>query len=74
MLYSWNEYVLALMMLEMDHTTLPVGVAIVASGKMAQNYGTLSALLVMTLLPAVLFFIALQRYVVKGMMAGALKA
>jgi raffinose/stachyose/melibiose transport system permease protein len=72
-LYAWGEYVIALLLLEFAHSTLPVGVATVAAGKMAQNYGAYSALLVMTSIPAILFFVALQRYVVKGVTAGALK-
>jgi len=72
-LYAWGEYVIALLLLEFAHSTLPVGVAIVAAGQMQQNYGVYSALLIMTSIPAILFFVALQRYVVKGATAGAVK-
>lgn len=72
-LYAWGEYVVALLLLELKHSTLPVGVATVAMGKMGQNYGAYCALLIMTTIPAILFFIVLQRYVVKGVTAGALK-
>jgi raffinose/stachyose/melibiose transport system permease protein len=72
-LYAWSDYVIALLLLDFGHSTLPVGVATVAMGKMQQNYGAYSALLVMTSIPAILFFVALQRYVVKGVTAGAVK-
>jgi ABC-type maltose transport system permease subunit len=62
-----------LLLLDIGHSTLPVGVATVAMGKMQQNYGAYSALLIMTSIPAILFFVALQRYVVKGVTAGAVK-
>jgi raffinose/stachyose/melibiose transport system permease protein len=72
-LYAWGEYVIALLLLEFAHSTLPVGVATVAAGKIIANYGSYCALLIMTSIPAILFFIALQRYVVKGVTAGAVK-
>jgi raffinose/stachyose/melibiose transport system permease protein len=72
-LYAWSEYVIALLLLDIGHSTLPVGVATVAAGQLMQNYGAYSALLVMTSIPAILFFVALQHHVVKGVTAGAVK-
>ena len=72
-LYCWNEFVLALLMTASQATrTLPVGVRFLM-GQFYSNETALMAALVIAVVPAVVFFLFLQRYVVKGMIAGSLK-
>jgi raffinose/stachyose/melibiose transport system permease protein len=72
-LYAWNEYILALLLLGQNTFTLPVGLSIVITGKMASHYTIMAALLFMAMMPALIFFIVLQKQVIKGFSAGALK-
>lgn len=72
-LYCWNEFVLALLLTGSQATrTLPVGVRFLM-GEFYSNETALMAALVIAIIPAAIFFLFLQRYVVKGMIAGSLK-
>ena len=71
-LSSWNEFILALLLtISLENRTLPVGMSLLIAQFYA-NYPALAAAVVMSLVPSVLFFLLLQRYVVEGLAAGAL--
>jgi raffinose/stachyose/melibiose transport system permease protein len=73
-LYSWSEFVLALVLTGTAAArTLPVGVSMLVT-VFVNNEPQVSAGMVITLIPAVLAFAFLQRYVIQGLTAGALKA
>jgi raffinose/stachyose/melibiose transport system permease protein len=73
-LSAWSEYILALVLTgTTDSRTLPVGVSLL-EGHFTSNEPGVAAGMVITIVPAVLAFIFLQRYVIKGLTAGALKA
>lgn len=71
-LSSWNEFILALLLtISEGNRTLPVGMSLLIA-RFYANYPALAAAVVMSLVPSVLFFLLLQRYVVEGLSAGAL--
>jgi raffinose/stachyose/melibiose transport system permease protein len=70
---SWNEFFLALIvMTDATHKTLTL-VPMQYSGLYMANPGALFAVLVLIALPLIVLYIAVQRYFVAGLMAGALK-
>ena len=72
-LYSWNEFILALMLTKsLENRTLPVGMMMLI-GEFFTNFPVLFAASVIAIIPGILFFLILQRFVVQGMSAGALK-
>jgi raffinose/stachyose/melibiose transport system permease protein len=73
-LSAWSEYILALVLTgETNSRTLPVGVSLL-EGHFTSNEPGIAAGMMITIVPAVLAFLFLQRYVIKGLTAGALKA
>jgi len=73
MLFCWNEYITALLLTASPKNwTMPVGMEALMQ-RFGSNYTAFAAAMVLSFIPAILFFIALQRYVVKGMAAGALQ-
>ncbi len=71
-LHGWNEFILALLLTSSEASrTLPVGVRYL-TGHWTTNETALAAAIVIAIIPAVMFFLFLQRYVVKGMTAGSL--
>src|SRR5262245_46737613 len=73
-LSAWSEYILALVLTgETNSRTLPVGISLL-EGHFTSNEPGVAAGMVITIVPAVLAFVFLQRFVVKGLTAGALKA
>jgi multiple sugar transport system permease protein len=70
---SWNDYLYAVMFTsDLTVRTLPVGLKMFM-GKFGINYGWLTAGGVITSLPIVLFFFLVQKHLVKGLTAGAVK-
>ena len=73
-LSAWSEYILALVLTGTTASrTLPVGISLL-EGHFTSNEPGVAAGMVITIVPAVLVFVFLQRYVVGGLTAGALKA
>jgi raffinose/stachyose/melibiose transport system permease protein len=73
-LSAWSEYILALVLTgETNSRTLPVGISLL-EGHFTSNEPGIAAGMMITIVPAVLAFVFLQRYVIKGLTAGALKA
>lgn len=70
---GWNEYLFAsTFMKSYKNWTLPIGIASF-QGQYATNWGTLMAGAVLITIPVVILFLALQKYLVGGMTAGAVK-
>jgi raffinose/stachyose/melibiose transport system permease protein len=72
-IYNWNEFLFALVLInDSALKTLPLGLANFA-GKETTNQTLQMAALTMALVPIVLFYLALQKQLVQGMTAGAVK-
>ncbi len=74
----WNEYFIAYMFLSGESSesirTLPLGLANIAiTSQYRSDWGVCFAGLVLVLIPTLIFYILLQRHIVKGVAAGALK-
>jgi len=73
LIVSWNEFLLALVMTQTDASmTLPVGIA----GRVTQyeiKWGVMSAAGVVAMIPILVFAMAVQRYLVRGLSLGAVK-
>lgn len=73
---SWNEFLFALIFLNSDSVrTLPIGVVSSFSGAVMQprDWTALMAAAVLSSAPVFLIFLSLQRFLVRGMAAGAMK-
>ena len=70
---AWNEVLFALTFISSDEQkTIPVGIAAL-SGEWSTQWGTLLAVTVVAGLPVLLFFTLLNRYLLRGLTAGAVK-
>jgi multiple sugar transport system permease protein len=73
LIMSWNEFLLALVLTQTDAAmTLPVGIA----GRVTQyeiKWGVMSAAGVVAMMPILVFAMAAQRYLVRGLSLGAVK-
>lgn len=70
---GWNEYLFAsTFMKSYENWTLPMGIASF-QGQYTTNWGTLMAGSVLITIPVVILFLALQKHLVGGMTAGAVK-
>ena len=72
-IFSWNEYLFPLVLLTSENAkTLPLGVA-GFMGHLTVQWGPLLASGVVAVIPVLILFMFLQRYLVEGLMAGAVK-
>jgi raffinose/stachyose/melibiose transport system permease protein len=73
-LFSWSEFILALVLTGTTSSrTLPVGISLL-EGYFTSNEPGVAAGMIITIVPVVVSFAFLQRYVIKGITAGAIKA
>ncbi|GAA2892153.1 carbohydrate ABC transporter permease [Streptosporangium fragile] len=72
-IHSWNNFLFALMFVsEQEKFTVPVGLAYTL-GEFSVDFGALAAGGVVAAVPVVLVFAVIQRYLVQGLSAGAVK-
>ncbi|MXN67448.1 ABC transporter permease subunit [Stappia sp. GBMRC 2046] len=69
---TWNEYFFAALLTSTDAKTLPVMVAS-QTGSQGINWWAMAALSTAAILPLIIIGIVLERYIIKGMAAGAVK-
>jgi len=73
-IYCWNEYLLASVFLKREALkTLPVGIQVFIQ-QFSKEWGLLMAASVILIIPVVLFLIFMQKYLIAGLTAGAVKA
>ncbi len=72
MVLCWNEYFFAALLTSTDAKTLPVMVAS-QTGSQGINWWSMAALSTAAILPLVVVGIVLERYIIQGMTAGAIK-
>lgn len=70
--FAWNEYLFAATLTSVEARTITTGLAefVTVTGT---NWGEMSAVAVVSLLPALLFLALVQRYIVMGLTFGAVK-
>jgi arabinogalactan oligomer/maltooligosaccharide transport system permease protein len=70
---AWNEYILAATFMETElKYTLPVGLRMMV-GQFASDWGLFAAASLLVSIPVVVLFMSLQKYLVSGLTAGAVK-
>ena len=70
--FAWNEYLFAATLTSVEARTITTGLAefVTVTGT---NWGEMAAVAVISLLPALLFLVFVQRYIVIGLTFGAVK-
>jgi len=73
-MWIWNDYLLPYLVLGTDDKTIPVAIQISMQGAYgATDYGGLMAMLVLAIIPIIIFYLFCQKYIIKGVVAGAVK-
>lgn len=73
-MWIWNDYLLPYLVLGTEKKTVPVAIQIAMQGAYGStDYGGLLAMLVLAMIPIVVFYLFCQKYIIKGVVAGAVK-
>lgn len=73
-MWIWNDYLLPYLVLDLNkYMTIPIAVQYLKGGYGAIDWGAMMAMLVLAIIPIIVFYISLQKYIIKGVASGAVK-
>ena len=73
-MWIWNDYLLPYLILGTRQKTIPVAIQIAMQGAYGStDYGGLMAMLVLAIIPIIAFYLVGQKYIIEGVIAGAVK-
>lgn len=72
-MWIWNDYLLPALVIGSDYKTIPIAIQYLKGGYGSIDMGALMAMLVLAVLPVIIFYLFCQKYIIKGVAAGALK-
>ena len=72
-MWVWNDYLLPYLVIGSDYKTIPIAVQYLKGGYGSVDMGAMMAMLVLSIVPVVVFYLSCQKYIIKGVAAGAVK-
>ena len=72
-MWVWNDYLLPYLVIGSDYKTIPIAVQYLKGGYGSVDMGAMMAMLVLAMVPVVIFYLFCQKYIIKGVAAGAVK-
>ncbi len=73
-MWVWNDYLLPSLVLNVNkYRTIPIAVQYLKQSHGQLDWGAMMAVLVLAIVPIVVFYIACQKYIIEGVVAGAVK-
>ena len=72
-MWIWNDFQLPYLIIGTKYRTVPVAIQYLKSGYGSMDYGHLMAVIVVALIPIVIFYFACQKYIIEGIVDGAVK-
>ena len=72
-MWIWNDYLLPYLVIGSDYKTIPVAVQYLRGGDGSVDMGHMMAVLVLAIIPIIIFYIFCQKYIIEGVVAGAVK-
>lgn len=72
-MWIWNDYLLPLLVLGNSYRTIPMAVQYLRGGYGSVDMGAMMGMLVLAILPIIIFYLRCQKYIIKGVAAGAVK-
>lgn len=73
-MWIWNDYLLPYLLLNaIDTKTLPMAIQYLRGGYGSIDMANMMAMIVLSIIPIVVFYLICQKYIIKGIVAGAVK-
>ena len=72
-MWIWNDYLLPSLVIGSKYKTIPVAVQYLQGGYGSRDMGALMAMLILAIIPIVVFYAFSQKYIIKGVVSGAVK-
>ena len=74
-MWIWNDYLLPYLVigLSTEYKTIPVVVQMLVGSNGNRDMGAMMAMLVLSIVPIIIFYLVCQKYIIEGVAAGAVK-
>lgn len=73
-MWIWNDYLLPYLVLDLKrYKTIPIAIQYLKGGYGSIDMGAMMAMLVLAIVPIIIFYAVCQRYIIEGVVAGAVK-
>lgn len=73
-MWIWNDYLLPTLVLDTKkYKTIPIAIQYLKGGYGSVDMGAMMAMLVLSIIPIIVFYLSSQKYIIKGVVAGAVK-
>jgi maltose transport system permease protein len=72
-MWIWNDYLLPYLVIGTNYRTIPIAVQYLLGGYGSIDLGAMMAMLVLAIIPIIIFYLLCQRYIIEGVVAGAVK-
>ena len=74
-MWIWNDYLLPYLVIGVStpYKTIPVVIQMLVGSNGNKDLGAMMAMLVLSMLPVIVFYLTMQKHIVKGVAAGAIK-
>jgi raffinose/stachyose/melibiose transport system permease protein len=72
-MWVWNDYLLPYLTIGTEYKTIPIAIQYLRGGYGSVDLGAMMAMLVLAIIPVVIFYVVCQKYIIKGVLAGAVK-
>lgn len=72
-MWVWNDYLLPYLVIGSEYKTIPIAIQYLKGGYGSIDMGAMMAMLVLAIIPIVIFYLLCQKYIIEGVVAGAVK-
>lgn len=73
-MWIWNDYLLPYLVLDIrKYKTIPIAVQYLKGGYGSVDMGAMMGVLVLAIIPIIIFYLFCQKYIIEGVVAGAVK-
>lgn len=73
-MWIWNDYLLPYLILDRtEYMTIPIHIQYLQGSYGSVDLGAIMALIIISIIPVILFYLTCQKYIIKGVAAGAVK-
>ena len=74
LMWVWNDYLLPYLVLDInEYRTIPIHIQYLKGSYGTVDLGATMALILLSIIPVIIFYLACQKYIIKGVAAGAVK-
>ena len=73
-MWIWNDYLLPYLILDRtEYMTIPIHIQYLQGSYGSVDLGAIMALIILSIIPVILFYLTCQKYIIKGVASGAVK-